>query len=191
MESRPPLELSSGLVAEVLAWFLQCGTTPGHLIEPRHDSILEACMPWKWRDFASSVRSASYRSPYAPIGDYMERYWLLPEIFGERARVHRIMRSDRGRDVHDHPWHFVSIILEGGYTEEIELEGGANPLREIHRYRPGDILFRHAEHRHRLQLEDGADCWSLVFTSQNVRDWGFWMAGGFVPWREYSELEPA
>src|SRR5574341_215024 len=34
------------------------------------------------------------------------------------ARIHHILRSDRGRDAHDHPWPFVTLILRGGYWEE-------------------------------------------------------------------------
>lgn len=179
-----------GIVPDLLSWFMRCAGGGGQAIEPNQDSLIEACIPWKWRDFVSSVRSAAYRSPYSPIGGYMERWWYMPEIFGERARVHRILRGDAGRDLHDHPWHFVSIILEGGYTEEIELASGPFPLCERHRYRAGDVLFRHAEHRHRLELDDGSECLSLVFTSQNVREWGFWTKAGFVPWHEYGALEP-
>lgn len=191
MDTRLPVEARLGIIPDLLAWFMRCAGGTGQTIEPQHDSMIDSCMPWKWRDFVSSIRSTAYRTPYAPIGDYMERWWYMPELFGERARVHRTMRSDRDRDLHDHPWHFVSIILDGGYSEEIELASGPCPLRETHRYRAGDVLFRHAEHRHRLELEEGSECLSLVFTSQNLRDWGFWTTGGFVPWREYHQLEPA
>lgn len=191
MNARLPVELRSGLIAEILAWFIRCNASTGQLVEPVQDSAIGACLPWRWRELASAVRAASYRTPYSNIADYMDRFWFLPELFGERARLHRTMRSDRGRDLHDHPWHFVSIILEGGYTEEIEIQSGPNPLHETRRYRAGDILFRHAEHRHRLEVEDASECWSLVFTSSHVREWGFWTAHGFIPWREYPALEPA
>lgn len=182
MSARLPLELRQGIVTQTLAWFVQCTGAPGSHAEPKSDSLYGM---GDWGAFNSAVRHAAYRTPYAPIGDYMDRYWFLPDIFGERARVHCTKRSDRDRHSHDHPWHFVSIILEGGYTEEIEYAEG---LRERHSYRPGDVLFRHAEHRHRLEIAEGGDCWSLVFTSPNVRDWGFWTPEGFVPWREYDVL---
>lgn len=188
MNARLPLELRTGIVTDVLAWFLRCSGEPGYMVEPTVDTIEDM---QRWPEVSHAIRAASYRTPYSDISDYMERWWFLPEFFGERARLHRTLRSDRARDLHDHPWHYVSIILEGGYVEEIEVAHGLNPLTERRRYRPGDVLFRHAEHRHRLEVDEGIDCWSLVLTSHNVREWGFWTSSGFVPWREYSQLELA
>lgn len=191
MIDRLPLELRSGIVTDALAWFIACTGRPGALIDPKAQ---HPCYdPKSWADFASSVRAAAYRTPYAAIGDYMDRYWYLPEIFGERARLHRTRRGDKGRDLHDHPWHFVSVILEGGYTEEVSAEqplGAHDGLTERLRWRAGDVLFRHAEHCHRLDMEPGEECWSLVFTAPKTREWGFWTAKGFVPWPEYEELIP-
>lgn len=48
---------------------------------------------------------------------------------------------------------------------------------------PGMVLFRRAEHRHRLHLTRPA--WTLVFTSGKKRSWGFWRDGGFIPWRNF------
>jgi hypothetical protein len=185
MGSRLPVELRSGIVPDVLQWFIRCSSLPADSVDPRAQSITSPDMA----DFASCIRAIAARSPYEPIVDYMDRWWFLPEIFGERARVHRTRRSDHDRHLHDHPWHFVSVILEGGYSEEIEV-ANAGGLTDRRRYRPGDVLFRHAEHRHRLEIEDGGDCWSLVFTSHNVREWGFWTERGFVPWQQYDLLDP-
>src|SRR5688500_6187293 len=33
--------------------------------------------------------------------------------------VHRILAPDPGLDLHDHPWPFVTLILRGGYVEEV------------------------------------------------------------------------
>lgn len=188
MIQRLPPELRSGIVPRILNWFLTCTNMPVNSIDPRAERLPEIAT---WNDLQGSIRACAYRTPYQPIDDYMDRWWFMPEIFGERARVHRVRRSDHERDLHDHPWHFVSVILEGGYSEEIEIIPGTG-ITDTRRYRPGDVLFRHAEHRHRLELHEG-DCWSLVFTSPNVREWGFWKAdGAFVPWRQYEpESVPA
>jgi len=45
------------------------------------------------------------------------------------------------------------------------------------------ILFRRAEHRHRIHLVRGRPAWSLVFTGRKRRSWGFWRDGAFIPWR--------
>jgi hypothetical protein len=184
--ARLPQELRSGIVPRILNWFLTTSNMPVHAIDPRSERLPDLA---SWEELQGSIRAAAYRTPYEPIVDYMDRWWFMPEIFGERARLHRIRRSDHDRHMHDHPWHFVSVILEGGYTEEIEIIGTGIACGERRRFRPGDVLFRHAEHRHRLELDDGADCWSLVFTSPNARDWGFWTAEGFVPAAQYGLLE--
>lgn len=179
---RLPPELRSGIVPDLLSWFMLCAGNTGESLEARDDRVGNLD---RWYEVAHAVRHAAYRTPYAPIGSYMDRWWFMPELYGERARVHRTNRSDHARHFHDHPWHFVSVILEGGYSEQIEVQPGANPLYETRRYRAGDVLFRHAEHRHRLEIEPGIEAWSLVFTAPKSRDWGFWTPEGFVPWRDY------
>lgn len=186
MISRPPAELRSGIVPQVLSWFIECAGAPGESIDPKVEALQLSAGPWDF--FQSAVRHAAYRTPYEPIVDYMDRWWYLPELFGERARVHRIRRSDHDRHLHDHPWHFVSVILEGGYTETIEFAPGVIVRQRL---RPGDVVFRHAQHRHRLEIDPAVECWTLVFTSHNCRDWGFWTENGFVPWTQYDLLEPA
>lgn len=183
---RPDPDFCNGLMTEIVAWFVRCAGVPGPRIEPRDESFFGNGNAFS--DFAHVVISAAYRTPYSDIGDYMRRWWYMPEIFGERARVHLVRRSDCERVVHDHPWHFVSVILEEGYTEEVEYEPSDMRMRK--RYRAGDVLFRHAEHRHRLELEHGVGSWSLVFTSPKVRNWGFWTPDGFVPHQAYGGAAP-
>jgi hypothetical protein len=184
MTARLPFELRNGVVDTVHAWFAACDMLPGREVNPQTEQRFAANDSFK--AWAHSVIVAAQRTPYFSIVDYMDRWWYMPELLGERARVHRIRRSDHDRHLHDHPWHFASIILDGGYTEVLQ-SGDETPVPR--RIRPGDIAFRHAEHRHRLELEPGADCWTLVLTSPNNREWGFWMAEGFVPWRDYENAE--
>ena len=51
--------------------------------------------------------------------------WNLMYRKGFTVKLHRFLRSDPARDLHDHPWDFVSIILWGGYYEETESGEGA------------------------------------------------------------------
>jgi hypothetical protein len=43
---------------------------------------------------------------------------------GVQLYLHKIMRSDADRELHDHPWAFASLILWRGYHEETEAIGG-------------------------------------------------------------------
>ena len=47
---------------------------------------------------------------------YLVRWSLDAGRFGS-VKLHHILRSDDDRDLHDHPWSFVSVILRGGYWE--------------------------------------------------------------------------
>lgn len=114
---------------------------------------------------------------------YLDRLRLIQvPLFG--VYLHRIHMSDIGRDPHDHPWWFASLVLSGGYTETV----WDNPedirksrIRVRKRFSPGSISRRQA---HRIDEVDGL-LWTLVVTGPRRSSWGFWTAGGFVNWREY------
>ena len=127
-----------------------------------------------WREAAKSSYSSDVISE--PNGEvYMQRYFLDAS---KNLRIHHIMMSDPDRDLHDHPWDFVSLILEGVYIEETE-DG------RFKQYRTGDVLLRTAETLHRLVLPEGP-VWTYVVTQPVRRRWGFQtLQYGWVPWRDY------
>ena len=130
---------------------------------------------------------ALYRSD---LGDYMKR-WIFRTPWGT-LRIHKIMRSDEGRDFHDHPFSFTSIILSGGYFEHrpgcrcgITREGStrwvAGPCQRF--YAPA-IVRRKAEDFHRLELTRPA--WTFVISSPYFRQWGFLLGDGrWIHYKEY------
>jgi hypothetical protein len=65
---------------------------------------------------------------------------------------------------HDHPWDFLSIILKGGYWEQVK-------CGKVHWRWPGSILYRPAEFVHNIKTKGTA--WSLVFSAPKRRSWGF------------------
>jgi hypothetical protein len=95
---------------------------------------------------------------------------------GCQVYLHCIKRSDADRELHDHPWSFVSLMLWRGYVEETP--GG------FARKWPGMVLVRGTTWRHRVHIP-GKQAWSLVFTSGKKRTWGFWRDGAFIPWRQF------
>lgn len=50
---------------------------------------------------------------------------------------------------------------------------------------PGSIVFRRATDRHRLEIPDGGEAWSLFIMGPWQRNWGFHTASGRVPWQGY------
>lgn len=112
---------------------------------------------------------------------YMLRWYLFPRNPWLNLYLHKFMRDDDDRALHDHPWWFVSVLLRGSYTEwrgfpETELVSRKRIFPSI--------AFRSAETRHRVTLP-GGPCWTLVLTGPKKRTWGFWCPKGFVPWFDF------
>lgn len=53
---------------------------------------------------------------YSNIRNFLQRYTLL-QIGPLHIRLHHIKDKDRSTLLHTHPFHYLSIILYGGYTE--------------------------------------------------------------------------
>ena len=96
--------------------------------------------------------------------------------------LHKFCRSDYDRSLHDHPW-FVSIILWPGYVEEHDQTRDGFKERVWHK--PGSILLRPAEWRHRVIIGDRPS-WSLVFVGRRFKKWGFFLPTGWCWWRRHN-----
>jgi hypothetical protein len=114
---------------------------------------------------------------------YLLRWYILPRNRFFNVYLHKFMRDDEDRALHDHPWWFASLMLRGSYDE-------VQDYCVEHRHAPS-IAYRCATHRHRVVLmRDEQDkpipCWTLILTGRVSRVWGFWCAGkGFVPWMQF------
>lgn len=127
------------------------------------------------------------------LGGYMRR-WIFRHPWGT-FRVHNILTSDEGRDFHDHPFSFVSIILRGGYIEHVPGcvcsptlvhawgPSALPPQSPCRFYGPGSIVRRKATALHRLELAGPA--WTFVISSRYFRMWGFQTDVGWVDYKTY------
>lgn len=142
------------------------------------------------------------RLPRTDIGDgrgdiFFTRYDLF-KCRWFSVYLHRFYRSDTDRCFHDHPWPYITIILRGGYWEEIPAgwynaeipglaEGGPvawRPSGRMRIWRPPGYIGRHpANWAHRIVLDSSRPRpWSLVFVGRKRRAWGFWTRDGWNPW---------
>jgi hypothetical protein len=132
------------------------------------------------------VRVAVRRSPDVVIGGleapYLLRWWVIPRNRLFNIYLHRFLRSDDDRALHDHPWLNCSILLRGAYTEHTIAAGGIN-RRTLRR--AGDVKLRGPKAAHRIELHAGP-CWTLFITGPNVRSWGFHCPRGWVHWRDFT-----
>lgn len=98
---------------------------------------------------------AGYNEPYL-------KRWYVRKLRGEQrglqVYVHKIMRPDHDRALHDHPWWFWSFIVKGGYTEELD-----NGARRSWR---APAFSRHAaEDRHRIDATlNDKPVWTIFIT---------------------------
>lgn len=107
---------------------------------------------------------------------------------GRNIYVHQFLRSDDDRALHDHPWPWRTIVLEGEYIEHVPAnpDHPAGPTVGHHR-RAGDIGTRRAgTDPHRVELINGKPALTLFVTGHREREWGFWCKHGFRHWREFT-----
>ncbi len=127
-------------------------------------------------------------------GPYMLRWYLLPRNPWFNVYLHKFLRDDDDRALHDHPWNFVSLMIKGSYIER-----RPNPYRDWPEFDPEfidskrgspSIAFRRATDKHRVTLARNPDgsakpCWTIVVTGSKIREWGFWCPKGFVHWQDF------
>jgi hypothetical protein len=148
------------------------------------------------------------RTPdYHIVGDdgstYMARYWLFNPIAGQKRkyplipfsiRIHHIIRADRDRHLHDHPWSARTWILDGWYIEGrdewvdeiLEDEGECFHKKTVwYRRAPGDTARLGFKQYHRIaQVADGG-AWTLFVFGRYRGTWGFLVDGQKVGFRQY------
>ena len=119
------------------------------------------------------------------------------ELAGENPRVdggkrnvfvHQFLSSDDDRALHDHPWPWMTLILEGEYLEHLPADA-SKPSGEtiVHRRRAGDIVIRrNASRPHRIELLEQRPATTLFVTGRKRREWGFHRARGWRHWREFT-----
>lgn len=142
-----------------------------------------------WRtapDYAVLIEHYAKRDPDEWIGNGRGSDLLHKWKMGPGAYLHHFLRDDPD-DLHDHPWPNTSIILHGGYWEDVaEVPKGGDGRTRITRSHwrpPGSIISRTASDAHRIRLNGGVEAWSIFLTGEKVREeWGFHRGPGLIEW---------
>ena len=115
---------------------------------------------------------------------YLIRWYVIPRNPIFNIYLHRFLRSDDDRALHDHPWTSLSILLAGSYIEHTISAGG---IEVRTRRTAGDWKLRlFGSLAHRLELDRG-ECWTLFITGPRYRAWGFHCPKiGWVPWQKFT-----
>lgn len=133
------------------------------------------------------------RGPDLHLGDWS------PGIFW-----HHLDGPDPGIDVHDHPWHFWTLVLRGGYTDEavdirhavgraIDAEDtehcvgariGSGPRGDTRVWRRWSVHRMPLDLAHRIVAVEPRTL-TLVVRWRKRRTWGFYCPEGWVRWTDY------
>lgn len=107
------------------------------------------------------------------IGDhYLHRTYIIPRNRFFNIYLHKFVGDDKRLELHDHPWHFASVLLSGGLTETYLTDTGWFAFRRVPRFIP---RFYRATHQHRFDLSIGKyGATTLVLTGPRFRKWGFY-----------------
>lgn len=132
--------------------------------------------------FARRIMCTEPSQVLGPDGDpYLMRWWLEKDREQGSVYVHRMLRSDRDLELHDHPGDNLSIVLEGEMRE--------HTLDGVVVRRPGDMVTRSADTPHRIEID--APLVTLWIMGERIREWGFWETGPegrvFVPSQTFFE----
>lgn len=114
---------------------------------------------------------------------YLFRWYIIPRNPVFNIYLHRIVRSDDDRALHDHPWLNCSILIDGHYLEHRIRNGGIH-TRTMRQ--EGAIIFRGPRTAHRLEIVDQPAV-TLFITGPRLRSWGFHCPeAGWVDWRDFT-----
>jgi hypothetical protein len=101
--------------------------------------------------------------------------------------IHQILKSDTDIFLHDHPWGYSSVILEGSYQEDSAYPPNFD-VHHINTYYSGDVIQHKAEDAHKLTLKS-TEVWTLVFTSGRERVWGYQTSSGWIDYITYRQMK--
>lgn len=129
---------------------------------------------------------------------YLDRWGIEHKRVGG-VFLHRMDAADPGRDLHDHPWWFVSFIVAGGYVEQradtrnapayarlADAWPGCEPGYPVERRRWSWKTMR-LDECHTITRLHRRRSWSLVIHGPTRRRWGFYLADGWMLWTRYDE----
>lgn len=119
---------------------------------------------WKTKQF--QIR---WKEPLGkPECPYAYRWVFI--FFQYSIRIHKWIRSDDKRHMHDHAWNFRTFVLKGSYIDVSEQNGQI--IKEI----VNTTVYRKAFHKHYVEVPKEG-CITLLFCSKPYRKWGFWVDG--------------
>lgn len=150
----------------------------------------------KWAESKNRVLKITGTSDFDDV--YLVRYYIIKSKWF-CFYIHQFLRSDRD-DLHDHPWNFVTYIINGSYTEELRRsneELGSILFRTSNQSFKKRWNSRKATDLHKIEIdriynysERHLAPTTLFFCGPKKREWGFVDSntGNWIYWKKYLNL---
>lgn len=139
-----------------------------------------------------------------PVDNPQTLRWHIFRFRGWQLALHKWLRSDDDRALHDHVGDNLSLIVgRHGYWEIVRIystdpvpvyfrpwrrDGEGRYYVDMRYWRkPWRLYFRRAEQPHRVEVAQGP-VWSIWFRWPPRRQWGFHCPKGWRHWREYCDI---
>ena len=101
---------------------------------------------------------------------YLERYHVKNDQDGTQHWLHRFLRNDSERHMHSHPWHAVSKVIYGSYTEDVRRVDGSILERS---YKVGDTNYIPEDKIHRI-ITVAPNTWTyMIVRPERLDQWFF------------------
>lgn len=119
-----------------------------------------------------------------PENPYMLRWWWIPRNRFFNVYIHKMLKDDDDRALHDHPWPSLSHMVSGTIEEHYLCPARVWPRRRT--LTKGQWVWRGAKFAHRLAVPPQSDIPMTIFiTGPRVRDWGFHCPKGWRHWKDF------
>lgn len=114
-------------------------------------------------------------------GELHFKRWRILKTPWLEVYIHGIYKEDQDEYLHNHPWKIWTMILKGGYFEE--LHTGEHRLRTF-----GHMSYAKISDFHKIKKMYKSPTYSLAIVGRRINaDWGYMVDGRFIDHLSFRE----
>lgn len=117
------------------------------------------------------------------LGELHFRRWRVISLPWFAIYIHGIYKADEDMHLHNHPWKIWTMILWGGYVEQLRNVGVSNSPRIR---KPGHMAYAKLSDFHKIKEMIKSPTYTLAIVGRRINeDWGYMVDGKFVDHKTY------
>lgn len=154
---------------------------------------------WRYPAVQRALQRRVYGHLYNEAGDMYMGRWVVVKAGGlasaalswatrgkyDHVRLHWIKRSDYDRELHNHPFNYLTFILDGWYRED-RLDFRNRYYTTV--YVAGDSATMSDSGYHRIVAVPAAGVFTLFCMGKDNGKWGFLVNGSHMPSKKFFEM---